>query len=105
MFSCAVCEISKNTFLTEHLWTTASAHSLECTKKLNFRENVTDIVFLNKQTNIKMLQIKFQIELKEFEKFEVVLIRGSRNINQPGNTQLKSPCILNICFILQHIID
>ena len=24
-FSCEFCEISKNTFLTEHLWTTASA--------------------------------------------------------------------------------
>ena len=24
MFSCEICEISKNTFFTEHLWTTAS---------------------------------------------------------------------------------
>ena len=24
MFSCELCEISKNTFFTEHLWTTAS---------------------------------------------------------------------------------
>ena len=24
MFSCQFCEISKNTFFTEHLWTTAS---------------------------------------------------------------------------------
>ena len=24
VFSCEFCEISKNTFLTEHLWTTAS---------------------------------------------------------------------------------
>ena len=26
MFSCEFCEISKNTFYTEHLWTTASEH-------------------------------------------------------------------------------
>ena len=25
VFSCEFCEISKNTFLTEHLWTTVSA--------------------------------------------------------------------------------
>ena len=25
MFSCEFCEISKNTFFTEHLWTTASS--------------------------------------------------------------------------------
>ena len=25
VFSCKFCEISKNTFFTEHLWTTASA--------------------------------------------------------------------------------
>ena len=27
VFSCEFCEISKNTFFTEHLWTTASATS------------------------------------------------------------------------------
>ena len=27
VFSCEFCEISKNTFFTEHLWTTASASS------------------------------------------------------------------------------
>ena len=26
MFFCEFCEISKNTFFTEHLWTTASIH-------------------------------------------------------------------------------
>ena len=26
MFSCGFCENSKNTFFTEHLWTTASIH-------------------------------------------------------------------------------
>ena len=25
VFSCEICEISKNAFFTEHLWTTASA--------------------------------------------------------------------------------
>ena len=28
VFSCEFCEISKSTFLTEHLWTTASDYSL-----------------------------------------------------------------------------
>ena len=27
MFSCEFCEISKNTFFTEHLWTTASEYT------------------------------------------------------------------------------
>ena len=29
MFSCDFCEISKNTFFTEHLWATASLKSLD----------------------------------------------------------------------------
>ena len=29
VFSCEFCEISKNTFFTEHLWTTASIYSPE----------------------------------------------------------------------------
>ena len=28
LFSCEFCEISKNAFLTEHLWATASEHFL-----------------------------------------------------------------------------
>ena len=28
VFSCEFCQISKNTFFTEHLWTTASTHKL-----------------------------------------------------------------------------
>ena len=28
MFSCEFCEISKNIFFTEHLWTTASVYSV-----------------------------------------------------------------------------
>ena len=28
MFSCDFCEISKNTFFTEHLWTTASDYTM-----------------------------------------------------------------------------
>ena len=29
VFSCEFCEISKNTFLTEHVWATASVHAAE----------------------------------------------------------------------------
>ena len=29
LFSCEFCEISKNTFFTEHLWTTASEYFLQ----------------------------------------------------------------------------
>ena len=29
VFSCELCEISKNTFFTEHLWTTASENLLK----------------------------------------------------------------------------
>ena len=28
VFSCEFCEASKNTFFTEHLWTTASVHKI-----------------------------------------------------------------------------
>ena len=31
VFSCEVCEISKNTFFTEHLWATASG---SCSEKI-----------------------------------------------------------------------
>ena len=30
MFSCEFCKISKNTFLTEHLWATASVIIMNC---------------------------------------------------------------------------
>ena len=39
MFSCEFCEISKNTFFTEHLWTAASEKSfIESGKKKKIRE-------------------------------------------------------------------
>ena len=31
VFSCEFCEISKNPFFTEHLWTTVSNHNYSCT--------------------------------------------------------------------------
>ena len=34
-FSCEFCEISKNTFFTEHLWTAASAHGYFCDNETN----------------------------------------------------------------------
>ena len=30
VFSCEICEISKNTFFTEHIWTSASEYTLLC---------------------------------------------------------------------------
>ena len=48
VFSCEFCEISKNTFFTEHLWTTASVSNRKCAKiqlsQKHFWENfkVTD---------------------------------------------------------------
>ena len=39
VFSCEFCEISKNTFFTEHLWTTAS---VTYTKKL-YREDPENV--------------------------------------------------------------
>ena len=36
MFSCEFCDISKKTFLTEHLWGTASAHQIDPDKIVNY---------------------------------------------------------------------
>ena len=41
-FSCELCEISKNTFFTEHLWTTASVQSMF--GKLYFCETEIDFI-------------------------------------------------------------
>ena len=38
VFSCEFCEISKNTFFTEHLWTTASVSSYEIVVGKNVRQ-------------------------------------------------------------------
>ena len=38
MFSCEFCEISKNTFFTEHLWTNASDHMYQLSHKTEFIE-------------------------------------------------------------------
>ena len=35
VFSCEICEISKNTYFTEHLWTNASEYPLDTGRKLN----------------------------------------------------------------------
>ena len=40
VFSCEFCEISKNTFFTEHLWTTASRKHDFAHRFLNNFENV-----------------------------------------------------------------
>ena len=50
MFSCGFCDISENTSLTEHLWTTASIESLFsyqiwCQKKMSFVEHLNLIYF------------------------------------------------------------
>ena len=39
VFSCEFCEISKNTFFTEHLWTTASEVSQNISKKSHLMTN------------------------------------------------------------------
>ena len=36
VFSCEFCEIFKNTFFTEHLWTTASVNTIAVSKIKNF---------------------------------------------------------------------
>ena len=47
MFSCEFCEISKNTFFAEHLWTTASNHfrTIKSLKNENIRA-VQDFTYL-----------------------------------------------------------
>ena len=45
MFSCEFCEISKNTFFAENLWTTTSEKSLEFF--LNFSKKVTSYAIQN----------------------------------------------------------
>ena len=47
MFSCELCEISKNTFFTEHVWATASGPWLEVVKLLIYPLSWTLSHFLN----------------------------------------------------------
>ena len=64
-FSCESCEISKNTFFTEHLWTTASEPPL---KKIEFKKQFWTI--LNNFLKISILYI--------YKRFTV---RACANIN------------------------
>ena len=58
VFSCEFCEISKNTFFTEHLWTTASAG--EFLKSLRYRSRS------HQTCSIKKVFLKFsQNSLKD----------------------------------------
>ena len=48
VFSCEFCEISKNTFFREHLWTTATLYRLDrdangCDVLLNIREDILSL--------------------------------------------------------------
>ena len=46
MFSCEFCEISENTFSTEHLWTTASDLTLEKGGYVIIYKALTEMLFL-----------------------------------------------------------
>ena len=44
VFSCEICEISKNTFFTEHIWTTASMSSQHFGWDLDELSNVSSLI-------------------------------------------------------------
>ena len=61
VFSCDICEISKNTFFTEHLWTTASKYSTFRQKKLyshTFKPSLEEVIVMHSEK----MQAKYIIE-------------------------------------------
>ena len=71
VFSCEFCEISKNTFFTEHLWTTVSEwKNFECLYVSNEAKFVT-VILLWKKTKFKATQSCFGIA-KSSERLNVI---------------------------------
>ena len=52
VFSCKFCEISRNTFFTEHLWATVSVVMDEVNKKLKIKKVLKYVVFNKFLTNV-----------------------------------------------------
>ena len=46
MLSCEFCEIPKNTFFTEHIWTTASEIIQKVASVKNFTQNFASVFYL-----------------------------------------------------------
>ena len=72
MFSCVFCEISKNTFFTEHLWTTASG-----------RRYFKDLTLHNK-TSVVNRSVNYA-EVVEFNYLELIYYKGGVSITKWGN--------------------
>ena len=48
VFSCEFCEISKNIFFTEHLWTTASEKCQNCRQFISFQIEINQSIKITK---------------------------------------------------------
>ena len=55
VFSCEFCEISKNTFFTEHLWTTASVNQIFFWKLLTRKDFIETLYFAKSNSLITYL--------------------------------------------------
>ena len=69
VFSCEFCEISKNTFFTEHLWATASCHGNLITAHADYPKSVSRMLVLFKNQYISFLMVTYVIEILSFIAF------------------------------------
>ena len=57
MFSCEFCEIPKNTFFTEHIWTTASEIIQKVASVKNFTQNFVSVFYLENTLYLRTVAI------------------------------------------------
>ena len=93
MFSCEFCDISKNTFFTEHLWATASdiSHEAKIWQFLRFRTLLTAIFSGNKIWNAWNLKTNRKWKINIYIDAMTVLLcyygeeEGERSSMHAGN--------------------
>ena len=86
MFSCEFCEISKNTFFTEHLWTAASQDYKSQTPLHAFKAKV-------RKWNAKFVNVGWASSRKDIQ---VLFKSYYKNLDR--NLSIIISSIINICF-------